>query len=64
MENSWSFDFKQAVHLNVKNLGSRLFLEPQHVWISSVCVAEQQRALIRRSTRSLHRPGSSCRFLS
>lgn len=63
MENSRSFDPRQIVYWNVKNLGPLLSLEPQHVRVSSVGVAEQ-RALIRRFTRFLHLPGSSRRSLS
>jgi hypothetical protein len=62
MENSWSFDPRQVVW-NVKNLGPLLSLEPRYVRVSSVGV-DEQRALIRRSTRFLHLHGSSPRSLS
>ncbi len=62
-ENSWSFDLKHAMYWCLVKPGPFLVLERQHVWVQSERVAEQHRAL-RRSTRSLHLPGSSRRFLS
>jgi len=62
-ENSWSLDLQHAMHRCLVQPGPFLVLERQHVYIQSERVAKQYKAL-RRSTRSLHLPGSSGRFLS